>query len=433
VQAGSDEEIHLYWVIATLGQEARWGSEADLIVQTAFPPKGGGAAPKGRVTLRIDGQGNATAVLVGAGVPTVPAAFSSIDDAKKGLVAAFGLKSVVDGDATWSLVELNKVDLAFKKLSAGERAALKGVILERMHNLEEKGKVLGGKFTTNHSLGADNKTPTSEAKLSLADLAFTADLTSFIGGSADSAPASVQTILHEVGHAVEEAERYQTREAKFKAQAEENKKIEAFNAEVATTNAAISALNGELSPAIKKANGYPNPAKTAAGAYLKAIQAATSALGKFANNRKSADDATLSAAAAKAIANRDTERAALQTATPANPAPADFASVETKQNDLQAAAAKRATALAAMDTAKAAATAATKADDATQTGGQTKRLANFAAFVKKEKIEPLTEYAKTGTGEFYAEAFSLFRGDPQYILRVAPKLHAWFDKGEHLK
>jgi hypothetical protein len=224
-----------------------------------------------------------------------------------------------------------------------------------------------------------------------------------------------------------------TRETRFQAHAEENRKIEAFNAEVATTNAAITALNGEITPAFQKANGYPAPAKKAALAYLKAVQGATNALGSYANNQKAGDNGKLQTAATGAVAKRDTEKAALETAAPANPAPGDLAAVETKQDELRTAADKRATALADMDAAKATHTAAKKADDATQKDGQTKRLANFAAFVKKEKISPLTEYAKTGVGEFYAEAFSLFRADPEYLLRVAPKLHAWFDQGEHLK
>lgn len=432
VQAGSDEELHLYWVISALGDPTRWGSEADIITQIGFPPKTG-AAPKGRVTLRIDGEGNATAVLVGPGVPSVAAAFASVADAQKGLKATFGLKDVVDGDATWSLDDLNKVNAAFGRLSSGERASLSGVVLKRMHTLEENGRPLGGKFETHHSLSADGKTATSEATLSLADAAFAGDLKSFIGGGADAAPASFQTILHEVGHAVEEAERYKTREAKFQAQAVENQKIELFNNEVAATNTAITDLNNAINPAAKKMKDWPAADKKAANAYVGAVQGVTTAVSAYAGNAKSADNQKLDDAATKAIAKRDAAKTALQTKAPSNPAPTDFATVEAKQGDLYTAAGKRATALANLDTAKAAHTAAKKADDATQTKGQTNRLKKFADFVKKEKIPEPTEYAKTGIGEFYAESFSFFRTDPEFLKRVAPKLFDWFDKGEHLK
>jgi hypothetical protein len=44
-----------------------------------------------------------------------------------------------------------------------------------------------------------------------------------------------------------------------------------------------------------------------------------------------------------------------------------------------------------------------------------------------------TEYGRTSPTESFAEAFALFRVDPAALKRVAPKVHAWFERGGHMK
>ena len=66
-----------------------------------------------------------------------------------------------------------------------------------------------------------------------------------------------------------------------------------------------------------------------------------------------------------------------------------------------------------------------------------KRLSNFVAFVNKSKIEPFTDYARNNwpakPAEFYAEAFSLFHTDPDFMQTNYKPLFDWFTTGEHLK
>lgn len=43
-----------------------------------------------------------------------------------------------------------------------------------------------------------------------------------------------------------------------------------------------------------------------------------------------------------------------------------------------------------------------------------------------------TAYGRTSIHESFAESFALYRGDPQALLRILPKVHAWFERGGHL-
>ena len=65
----------------------------------------------------------------------------------------------------------------------------------------------------------------------------------------------------------------------------------------------------------------------------------------------------------------------------------------------------------------------------------TKRLQAFVDFVTAEKIPPLTAYSRDNwpadPGEFFAEAYTLWLNDPEYLDSEAPKLKKWFDDGKH--
>jgi len=167
--------------------------------------------------------------------------------------------------------------------------------------------------------------------------------------------------------------------------------------------------------------------------YVKAVDAANGKLGELTRNRSVSQRSRIEGEARKAIADRDAARAALAKSSAGHPALADLADTSSRQDDSLKEGLALAAAHADWEAAKADRTAAGNATKATETGGQTKRLKKFADFVARERIPPLTNYAKTSTAEFYAEAFSLWRADPEYLLRVAPKLHGWFAAGEHLK
>jgi len=433
VAKNTEAEVHLYWIIARLGRRSRWASEVDLVTQVGFPPKTGGPAPKGRVTLRIDGQGNATASLLGSGAATVAATFTSKADGIKRLKASFGFADVKDGDASFTLDELNKVQAALSRLSSGEASALRGVVLKRMRAVMEDGKASAGVFKTEHSLSADGKTAISTAELLLADSAFSSDMKNFIGGAANAAPISFQTILHEVGHAVEEAERYKARVAEFEAGAEVNRKVEVFNQAVGTANDSLNELNKAWNDARTLFNAYKNAQKKTAYSYVKAMDVANTKLGALIRNRSVGQRSKVEHDARQAIALRDARKAALAKASPGHAALSDFQNASSRQDDSLKEGLKLSAADADWEAAKSKHSAAKKAVAATETGGDTKRLKRFAAFVAREKIPPLTNYAKTKTSEFYAEAFSLWRADPEYLKLAAPKLFTWFATGEHLK
>ena len=78
----------------------------------------------GQVSIKIDGNGNATAELVNTGAVAVPSTFADKNAAITALKADFGFSSVDDGSASWSLVDLNKVHAALSRLPGADRAGL---------------------------------------------------------------------------------------------------------------------------------------------------------------------------------------------------------------------------------------------------------------------------------------------------------------------
>jgi hypothetical protein len=435
---GPDAEVHLYWVIARLGRRDRWGSEVDLVTQIGWAPKGSTSpAPVGKVQLRIDGSGNATASMLAAGAATVADTFKTKPDAVIGLKTTFGFVDVVDGTASWTVSELNKVHGALSRLSAGERSALRGVVLKRMQTLMDDGKPAAGIFATHHELSADAKTATSTATLSLANEAFSHDLRNFIGGSANAAPISFQTILHEVGHAVDEGERYKARKTEFEATAEFNRKNEVFEEKRIAANDSLTELNKAVQAMAPVVNGYKGKVAQEASKYVRAADAIAPKIGDLARARTGAEATTAEATAKRLIDARNRERDALKKAAPSNPALTDLSDLEDRQNEAFTAGQERAAALREKETAGSAQARAKAATEATQTADGkekvSKRLKKFKSFIAQERIPPLTKYAETGTDEFYAEAFSLFHADPEYLKLVAVKLFNWFDRGEHVR
>jgi hypothetical protein len=225
---------HLLNVIVGLGNQKQWGSELDLLTIIGYAPKTGGDRPVGKVTLRIDGAGNADATLIGSGKLAPVPGFATVEAAKTALKATFGFNAVVERDATWTPDQLNKVNVALGKLASSERAALAGVDLVRVAALADKdGKPLTGQFSFKHGVVTGATAATHEQELRIASLAFDGDDVKFIGDGSNAAPASFETILHEAGHAIETADQR-------KAQAAVMDDIAADNAAVAKVNQANS-------------------------------------------------------------------------------------------------------------------------------------------------------------------------------------------------
>ena len=436
VNVGTPEEIYVWNVLLQRAQRDLWGGEIDAVAEIG--PAAGGPAPVGQISIKIDGAGNATAALLNRGPVAVPSGLTDEKAAITQLKADFGFKEVENGTATWTLPELNKSHAALSRLSTAERKALNGVKLVRDRTLANAdGDPLDGLFKHEMSVTAGSDTTPSEAtraeSLHLADSAFANDTIGFIGDSADAAVASFGTIVHEAGHAVEGKAQRDAQFARMEAQAVVNNDTFALNAQQQTTNAAITGLSTATSAFGPVLAGYPAADRKTATAYVAAVNAASTAIAAYARGNKVDKFPDQAKAAGDKVAARDAEAAKLPTGHRAS---SDLAAVVSAQDRLHSAARDRATAFTKLEAAKEA-LAERKKDEAKVTkDGKSSRLAAFVAFVTKNKIPPLTAYAKQNwpgkPEEFYAEAFSLWHNDPTYLKNNAPKLKDWFDAGGHL-
>ena len=257
-------------------------------------------------------------------------------------------------------------------------------------------------------------TVTHVREIRIADSTFSADDKSFIGGAADAAPASFETLIHEVGHALEAKPRDDAKAAEAKAVAFANRKR---NDAQAAQHAANVAINAALKGRFLKTD------RTTAQPFVGKVLDAQKAIQAYAG----APDSRLQAAAKAAIVDRDKAKATVPSGNKVVPA---FAAAITAQDAC----------LAKVDDLLAAHTAAATAAANTATfmsGANTKRLQLFVDFVNKEAILPPTAYAKKHwpgePAEFFDEAFSLWKNDPTFLGKHSARLKKWFDDGNHLK
>ena len=415
ITKGSDEELYVWNVLFLRADKTTWGSELDTITAIGPAPAGGGAAPLGQVTIRIDGAGNAEGVLVARGAPTIAATFKDVAEAKAALKADFGFSDVKDGKGKWTLEHLSKTWAALSRLPTDDRLALNGVQLIREKKLAGDQT---GRFEAKTGMTSDGKKVIDERQLLIADAAFARDATSFVGGTAATGPASFLTIVHEAGHAVEKKAALDAKRAE---------------GEAILTSTSADAAAAKAATAVKKAapkadaafSKRPAAVQTAAAAYRDAVKKATTAIEAFADDTSDADHPDTEKPAADAITARNAELAKLPKGSPAG---GDFAKLSKAQDDWFAAALKRAAARAALSAKRTALAKAGGIDDSA-------RMQAFVAFVTKESIPRLTKYAEDNwpgkPDEFFAEAYSLWLNDPEYLQSQAPKLKAWFDAGKH--
>lgn len=230
VTVGSTEEIFVLHALGNLAEKSLWGTETDLVAPIGWPAKAGDPDPQGRVTVRIDQQGAATAELVAAGpVPgspqmTLPAATTALKTDYK--IAAVR----DDGTATWSDAEISDVVAALALLPEPDKLALRDVELIRVKTLPDSGIAV---FSAGGGVAKGATQITEVPSLKLSDRAFPATALRFVGGKAKTVPATFHTILHEVGHAVERMVHRTADAAYEQALIESNKKGLALNASAA--------------------------------------------------------------------------------------------------------------------------------------------------------------------------------------------------------
>jgi hypothetical protein len=221
VQPGSRAEIFLLALVFGMAQRSRWGTESDIVTAIDWPAKPGALPPQGRVTVRIDPQGAASAELIATG-PIPAVAQTTAADGSAKLISDFGFASVAGWkDTPKDATEISDVLAALELLKSRapqDVPALKGVDLIRVPSLggQRCGEFFAGSQVV---LGA---TTDVTPWLKLADCAFGSNSVQFFGGGPGSpaVPASFQVILHEVGHAVETEQLRLAREGYVKAAAE---------------------------------------------------------------------------------------------------------------------------------------------------------------------------------------------------------------------
>jgi len=311
VTAASNEEIYLNYIIAQVATADNWGTEHDLIAPIGWPAKAGGAAPVGKVTVTITSAGAATAELLSAGAVPTPTTYKDAASAIAALKTTYGISKVAT--ANWKPGDLNKVVAAFAFVPAGDRAALKGLELIRVDSL---GGDTAGEFDYKQSV--KDTTVINTATLTLAEKAFEGDPVSFVGDASKASPASYETIIHEVAHAVEKKAMLDATHAQHQAMAKSN---EASN----QVTAAFGVLDPLQKERVKIANEFNAAPTAAAQAKIKprldaAKQKEAPALKKFeaaeaakATARQEADDkkklaeATLLSAASTAALQTDSQ------------------------------------------------------------------------------------------------------------------------------
>lgn len=490
VTASSNEEIYLHYIIAQVAMADNWGTEHDLIAPIGWPATAGGKVPVGKVTVTITNAGAVTAELLSAGAVPTPTTHKTAAAAITKL-KTFGISKVTSDTATWSLDDLNKVVAAFGFVK-GDKTALTGVELIRVDSL---GGDTAGEFNQEQSV--TGTTVVNNATLKLANKAFEGDPVRFVGDASKASPASYETIVHEVAHAIEKRARRDAVQAHNQAIAKSNEAINKQNAVVNVLNPLVDASNklvdefNNATTAAERAKIKPklDAAKAKVAAAQKKFAAAeavsTTAKQEAEDKKKLAEATLLSAASTAALqtdsqakkTNFDTALATAQTAASkfvaadataaasfiqaisdatkaisdyVTAAAVDGADVDAEDQKVLKAFEKRdaeSTALlkaAPKNPAPGAFGATVTAQDTwftaerTQAHAQkrTARLQKFVEFVTTNSISPFTPYAKKNwpfkPGEFYAEAYSLWRTDPVYLKTNAQLLFDWFEKGSYL-
>jgi hypothetical protein len=482
VPAGSTAEIFLLDLIRRVGRKDRWGTEADMVAAIGWPARPGGLPPQGLVTVRIDPQGAATAELIAQG-PVPAIAQTTVADGSARLISDFGFASVSGwGNEPKDAAEISDVLGALellKRRAPQDIPALKGVELIRVPSL---GDNTAGEFSVGGKISQGSTVP-SKPYLKLADKAFGANTTQFFGGGPGSppVPSSFQVILHEVGHAVEaedfrlaqeglgkasaeleaagqrlqeesatfDAERKEAvRKGKlnefYKKRAESHKRNEEAQARASArvreeagmvestivTASAIQPVTNEAATMKTSAASSLSAAKTAvqalrpdevqsSAAYVKAIEDASGAIASFAQDAQAGGKGTiddLELVVLRSLFDRDKARFELMKPQP----PRGITH----------------RAIFPLDRAVQAQDAWFEAERVLARARQrTRRLQKFIDLVAANNIRRFTQYSvenwRLKPGEFYAEAYSLWLADPDFVKNNYRVVYNFFQSGDY--
>jgi hypothetical protein len=242
----------------------------------------------------------------------------------------------------------------------------------------------------------------SSATIKIADDAFASDSRSFVGGRAAASPASYMTILHEVGHAIASQALRNASAIADKATAQANTLVEPLNAAVVSSNVAGDDLNA-------------------------VIQQYNDLVHAF-NNSLTANDPDITAAA-----KNDLDSKELEVGTKRNEADRLRNEEQVKRLALEAANRDAMVKQKLVQSYR----PSVGMNGSCKSATDSQCVETFVAFVTVKRISPLTQYAKDNwpskPEEFFAEAYSLWRTDPEYLSANAKPLLDWFTAGHYLK
>jgi len=485
VTKGSNAEIFLLDALDRLAKKSRWGTELDIVTAIDWPATPGGAPPQGRVTVRIDQGGAASAELIAAGpVPAVAQTTAAAGSAR--LISDFGFASVTGWsgrNAARDAAEISDVLAALtllKTRAPQDIPALKGVELIRVATLAGN---TAGEFSTGGGAAAGGGAPTRPS-LKLADRAFANDDTQFVGGGQDSptVPSSFQIILHEVGHGVEKEEIRKALEEVNAASAE----VETARQRLANEGATFEAEQKEAKQKGRLTQFY----KARADAHKKNEEAEAKASSNLQAKQHKVQDTQVPASVVQPF---ETEAAALKAAadTSLNNAQAGVQAmsaneVQSSANFVQSLQAMAAAITTFASNAKAGTASVDdlelivyqKAFDRDKAGFElmklrpgdkhtnravilfspvgnaqdvwfeaeravararlrTRRLQKFVDLVVANHIRRFTQYSVSNwtlkPEEFYAEAYSLWLTDPAFLKTNYPVVFNYFQNGDYRK
>lgn len=535
---GSDAEIFLWYVLASVAKPDLWGTENDLIVPIGWPPAApasqpgpapgttppatapGSAqgttpapaaqpAPTAAVTIRIDDKGAGVATLISSGPVAAPKTYADVGAAQQGLIAAYHLKSVVDGDASWTAEELNIVAGAFALVPDKDKGVLQDVDLKRVAVIDA---THAAQFSLETAAVDETTTAASQTKtLSVGNATFASADKLFVGGGQTPAqPRAYQTIVHEVGHAVASKAVAVADLASAKATIAANQAITKSNEAIDATNNELPALNAlidEYNAIVVKLNATQNATDRATlESERKAKKAEVDAKQKEVDQLKKDQDAAKAAATTAKDAATKAKAGAAATRVPASAVQAGMTNVKnlraTAGTALKAAQASAGgfatadadasksyrdaveavskeltdytteveagtadpdsrddsvkTAMATRDSEKDSLTKAAAGNPAlaafapvetaqltwanalktqSRLPQRTLRVQHFVDMINANKIVPFTPYAKENwphnPEEFFAEAYSLWRTDKDYLKLNSEPVFNWFEAGHH--
>jgi hypothetical protein len=219
VTPGSAQERFMKYYVFSYSVPQRWGREYRSVLPVG--PAGVSSPPVGQIVMRWTAAGYCTASLI-AEEPVTIGSGGTVETLTTLLQQQFGISLVIGRGKDWTAAELRTVGKALLLMPGEDRAALAGVVLVRMSQVEEAEPNTDAQFYLHQRFNAQQLVVTDIAELQVGDGTFRNDDRVFVG-TAEPRPVSFQKILHEAGHAVELAAYRRKFSAKLNASLEVNR------------------------------------------------------------------------------------------------------------------------------------------------------------------------------------------------------------------